>query len=242
MAYSRQVVVDIAMQFNGAKKGDARHKRIVDEYNKIKGVPKMNYTAPYCATSVSAFYHIAGYDDIFPSHCSCGSMIDKAKKMGCWQERDDYAPLLADCIVYDWDDDGVGDDTVGHDHVGIVVSTKGNDFEVIEGNKGSNHVVGIRKMKVNGKNIRGFVTPKFGTETKPSTTPSTTRRTLTVGCVGDDVKELHKELKKHFYGVSESNNTYNQLTKACVIHFQTVNHLKVDGIVGKETYKALGMM
>ena len=107
-----------------------------------------------------------------PVDCSCGtgshSLIEKAKKAGIWVERDDYNPIIGDVIIYDWKDKGTGDDTTGHDHTGIVTKA-GNPFTVTEGNK--NDAVGNRSVKVNGKNIRGFITPRFADELAPVPTP-----------------------------------------------------------------------
>lgn len=78
-----------------------------------------------------------------------------------------------DVILYDWDDNGVGDCTGWSDHVGIVVSVSGSTIKVIEGNK--NDSVGYRNIAVNSRYIRGFITPKFsgGTSTViPSTKKS----------------------------------------------------------------------
>ena len=61
--------------------------------------------------------------------------------------------------MYDWDDNGNGDNTGWPDHVGIVTEVNGNTFKVIEGNK--NDAVEYRTMTVNGKFIRGYITPKF---------------------------------------------------------------------------------
>ena len=31
--------------------------------------------------------------------------------MGCWQENDAYVPSPGDAILYDWQDNGIGDNT-----------------------------------------------------------------------------------------------------------------------------------
>ena len=66
---------------------------------------------------------------------------------------------VGDVILYDWDDNGVGDCTDWSDHVGIVVSCDGSTIRVIEGNK--SNTVGYRDIAVNGKCIRGFITPHY---------------------------------------------------------------------------------
>ena len=72
-----------------------------------------------------------------------------------------------DLILYDWDDDGIGDCKGWSDHVGIVLSVTNNKIKVIECNKSK--TVGYRTISVNGKYIRGFITPKFKKEAKRKT-------------------------------------------------------------------------
>lgn len=168
----RNKVVKILNSWLDAKKGSTTHKHIIDVYNTIKGVPKMNYTAAWCAATASAAFKEAGYEDIFPCECSCGQIIEKAKKMGIWQEKDTYTPKLADAIIYAWKDDkktyATTDNITGHDHIGVVTSVNGNKFIVAEGNKGTPSKVGLRTMNVNGRYIRGFITPKFDETGKKS--------------------------------------------------------------------------
>ena len=167
--YSREVVVNIMRAWLGARKGDPRHKTIIDTYNSIKPLPrahKVSYSEPWCAATVSAAFHKAGYDIIFPSECSCNQMIAKAKNMLIWEERDDYIPKPGDCIMYDWDDTGSGDNKGVAEHVGMVETVSGGKITVIEGNKGSKSEVARRVIAVNGKYIRGFVLPAFADEVK----------------------------------------------------------------------------
>lgn len=162
MKYSRNVVVGIMQDWVGKKESDGSHKSIIDIYNTISPLPrgyKVQYTDAWCAATVSAAFHKAGYDAIFPSECGCYNMIQKAKTMGIWQENDAYIPSSGDCILYDWDDSGSGDDTGVPEHVGMVEKVSGSIITVIEGNK--NNAVGRRTIEVNGRYIRGFVCPKF---------------------------------------------------------------------------------
>lgn len=64
-------------------------------------------------------------------------------------------------------DNGVGDCTGWSDHVGIIVSCDGSTIRVIEANK--SNTVGYRDIAVNGKCIRGFITPHYAAG--GSTTP-----------------------------------------------------------------------
>ena len=86
--------------------------------------------------------------------------------MNIWVEEDNYVPKIGDAIMYDWDDGdnySSTDDKNAPDHVGIVSAVYETSFVVIEGNIKINGVrqVGKRTMKVNGKYIRGFITPDY---------------------------------------------------------------------------------
>lgn len=110
-----------------------------------------------------------GLTDIIPRECSCNQFIQLAKNMGIWVENDAYTPSAGDMILYDWDDNGVGDNTGSADHIGIVVSVSGGVIKVIEGNK--SNAVGYRDLAVNGKYIRGFVTPKYSSKATKEEAP-----------------------------------------------------------------------
>lgn len=170
--YDRSKVVEIAKGYVGVKEGSAEHKEIVKKYNSLDPLPqnyKLKDSDSWCAAFDTVVFADAGYSDIFPSECSCGRMIEKAKEMGIWVENDAYTPSPGDSILYDWDDDGKGDNTGWPDHVGIVEKVSVKTITAIEGNK--NNAVGRRTLNVNGKFIRGYIVPKFNsndTVSKPS--------------------------------------------------------------------------
>ena len=95
------------------------------------------------------------------AECGCGRFIDEAKKRGIWTENDAYIPKPGDAIIYNWDDNGVGDCKKGADHIGLVTEVYGDEFVVTEGNMGDYGVVGRRNMSVNGTYIRGYITPDY---------------------------------------------------------------------------------
>lgn len=161
---SRKAVVDLVTSWLGKNEADGSHKSIIDIYNSYSPLPrgvKMEYSWAWCACTWSALAIALGYTDIMPLEISCGLLIDKAKEMGCWVEDDSYVPKPADGVLYDWDDNGVGDNTGWPDHVGVVtyVNYGAGYFEVIEGNCAD--VVKKRTMPINGRYIRGFITPKY---------------------------------------------------------------------------------
>lgn len=183
---SRTKVVNTVNSFLGLKESDGSYKKIIDIYNDFKGkLPrgtKMQYDWAWCGCTYSAVAILLGYTDIMPIEISCNELIKKAKEMGCWTENDGYVPLPGDGIIYDWQDNGVGDNTGWPDHVGIITSVNKDAgyFVVTEGNY--NDEVKKRTISINGRYIRGFITPKFDTNTvssKPKTPATSAGKDIT---------------------------------------------------------------
>lgn len=166
----RNKPIEYLKKYIGIKEGSAEHKAILAVFNNSKLCTryKMTVNDSWCATGVSSAFIASGLTNIFPCvECSCENMIKLAKKAKIWVEQDNYIPSTGDLIFYDWDDNGVGDCKSWSDHVGIVVSVINNKIKVIECNK--SNTVGYRTISVNGKYIRGFITPKYNTEIKKKT-------------------------------------------------------------------------
>lgn len=165
---TRSAVVQLAESLLGKNEKDGSYKMIIDIYNSYTGkLPrgiKMQYGWSWCACFWSALAIKLGYTSIMPIEISCGFLIEEAKKMGIWKENDGFVPQTGDAILYDWNDSGVGDNTGWPDHVGVVeyVNVDAGYFIVIEGNYKDS--VKKRTMSINGKYIRGFITPKYDEE------------------------------------------------------------------------------
>lgn len=164
---TREQAVAQAKSWNGLKESDGSFKPIIDIYNSA-AKSKISYDTPWCAAFISAIGIIIEAD--FPISSSCGDQIKQWQKKACWVEDDAYTPQPGDIIYYDWDDKGKGDDTTGHDHVGIVIEVSGTKFKVEEGNK--KDAVGTRSMSVNGKYIRGYAVPKYDSANIPAPAPT----------------------------------------------------------------------
>lgn len=166
--YSRDNVVKLARSWIGRKESDGSHKEIIDIYNSFDGkLPrgiKMQYGWSWCACTWSALAISLGYTGIMPIEISCGELINRAKEMGCWKENDGYIPSPGDAILYDWQDDGKGDNMGWPDHVGTVdyVDKYAGYIVAIEGNY--NDEVKKRTISINGKYIRGFIAPKYSSD------------------------------------------------------------------------------
>lgn len=197
----RNQLIKTAKSFLGAKQGSAKHKELINKFNQVKPDGwAMTYSAAWCAAAASAFaiktFGVSKAKKYFPLSANCGTIITKAKKMGIWVESDSHIPKGGDWILYDWDDNGKGDNVGGPDHVGTVVKVSDSKIYVIEGNK--SNAVGERIIAVNGRYIRGFVTPKYSTMAKGKTTSTyTVKRGDTLSAIakkyGTTVKAIAAE-------------------------------------------------
>lgn len=164
---NRKRIVNVAKSYIGTVGGSSNHSDILHFFNSVK---PQGYAArsndPWCSEFVSACaIQTFGKKDAktyFPLTASCPRMVVEAKAKSIFVERDSYVPKMGDFILYDWDDTGKGENTNSPDHVGIVEKVKDGNITVIEGNMGSGRgKVGRRTIKVNGRYIRGFVTPHY---------------------------------------------------------------------------------
>lgn len=165
---TRDDVVDALRMLKGIKEGSKEHKVIIDTFNNsgLCSRYKMSTKDPWCATAVSFAFIVTklagkqGSKAPFQCvECSCAKMVELAKKQGIWIEKDSYIPTKGDVVLYDWQDSGKGDNTGSPDHVGIVEKVADGKIYVIEGNYSDS--IKERIIPVNGKNIRGFITPAY---------------------------------------------------------------------------------
>lgn len=180
MAKYASTLINVAKGWIGYNEKDGSHKKIIDLYNSHKPLArsyKVKYTDEWCATFVSACAIKAGFTDIIPTECSCQKMIELFKSKGSWNENESYKPSAGDIIFYDWQDKGYGDNLGWADHVGIVESCDGTNIYVIEGNY--NETVQYRKIKIDGRYIRGFGIPKYDKEPVKNNSKPTVSSTAT---------------------------------------------------------------
>lgn len=164
---ARMKVVNIMRAWVGGYEGGIIHKEILNTYNNhrplAQGYVVKSWDA-WCATTVSAAFIKAGMTSIAPTECSCPRMINLYKNIGRWVENDAYVPQPGDIIMYDWQDNGSGDNVGTADHVGIVESCNGSTMVIIEGNMSNG--VGRRNLQVNARYIRGYCCPDFASFVK----------------------------------------------------------------------------
>ena len=208
----RDEFIKTLTSWDGAVRGDAGHKRIVDTYNSFLPHPRgyrLTYSDDYCAAMVSAAAILCGLTEVIPIECSCGEQMRWYQARGQWIEDDAHVPQVGEQVFYHWADgaDYAATDCTGApNHTGIVTRVVGSCVNVFEGNKGSRHECGYRTLEVNERYIRGFGVPAYPAE----------KRTLVRGDKGEEVKKLQEFLNVCGYG------------------------LDVDGSFGPATQKAWG--
>ena len=162
---ARDKIISVAKSYIGTVGGSKAHADILHYFNTVK---PNGYTAkksdPWCSEFVSACaiqaFGKKTAKEYFPLSAACTYVISTAKKMGIWVEKDSYKPDKGDWILYDWDDSKPSTDNKNQpDHVGIVEKVADGKITVIEGNYGNK--VKRRTLSVNGRYIRGFVTPHY---------------------------------------------------------------------------------
>lgn len=225
MSYSRQKVVDLAESWVGKNEKDGTYKSIIDIYNTQKTFPrgtKMQYGWAWCACTWSALAIRLGYTPVMPVEISCYYLIEAAKKMGCWQENDTYVPSPGDAILYDWEDNGVGDNKGNPDHVGTVtyVNKASGYMIVTEGNYSNS--VKKRTISLNGRYIRGFITPKYTDNSvsapvqKPDKDITTIAREVIAGQWGTGA-ERKKALESKGYNYAKVQKKVNEIVNGSAV-------------------------
>ena len=166
----RDEFIKTLTSWDGAMRGDAVHKRIVDAYNSSLPHPrgyKLTYTDDYCAAMVSAAAILCGLTEVIPIECSCGEQMLWYQSRGQWIEDDAHVPQIGEQVFYCWNDrkDYALTDCAGApNHTGIVTACDGQKITVFEGNKGKEHKCAYRIIPVNGRYIRGFGIPAYPAE------------------------------------------------------------------------------
>ena len=247
----RSNVVSIMKGWLGWSEANGKHKKIVDVYNNHKPLArgyKVQYTDEWCATAVSAAFIKAGLTDIGFTECSCNRMIDLYKAKGRWEERDSYTPKIGDIVMYDWQDNGIGDNVGSADHVGLVAAINGTRLTIIEGNK--NESVSYRSINANGKYIRGYCLPDYASKaSKPVEIVSTSTYSKAAF-----VRDIQKAFGATVDGIAGPETLNSTITLSAILNrkheairavqrrLATLGYTsvgKVDGIAGVKFTKAV---
>lgn len=249
MSCTRRKIIAQAQQWVGMNEADGSHKKIIDVYNSHKPLArgyKLKYTDAWCAGFVSALAIACNATDIIPTEVGCGKLIELAKKNGIWVEDDSYTPAPGDLILYDWEDNGTGNNKGNPNHTGIVEYVVGDTITVIEGNY--QNAVGRRPIRKNGKYIRGYITPKYAAEpvktTKPKEVCTVELKVLRKGAKGNTVKALQHLLMAYGFncGGYGADGSFGPGTESAVKAYQKDKGLTPDGVCGPKTWaKLLGL-
>ena len=247
----RSNVVSIMKSWLGWSEANGKHKKIIDIYNNHKPLArgyKVQYTDEWCATAVSAAFIKAGLTDIGFTECSCNRMIDLYKAKGRWEERDSYVPKIGDILMYDWQDNGIGDNVGSANHVGLVAAINGTRLTIIEGNK--NESVSYRSINANGKYIRGYCLPDYASKaSKPVEIVSTSTYSKAAF-----VRDIQKAFGATVDGIAGPETLNSTITLSAILNrkheairavqrrLATLGYTsvgKVDGIAGVKFTKAV---
>lgn len=243
----RELVVRTAKSYINHKESNGSHKEIIDLYNSHRPLArgyKVRYDDAWCATFVSAVAIKCGLVSIMPTECSCSKMIDLYKAKGRWMETDSYIPAPGDLVMYDWEDNGNGDNKGNPDHVGIVVDMANGWITVIEGNY--NNSVKYRNLNVNGKYIRGFCLPDFEKSVKSAKVTAVTVLEFQKAAIADGFK-FPKYGADGKWGSECASVAEKAIVKKRLIYtnknltklVQRVVGVTVDGLCGKDTKAAI---
>lgn len=225
--YDRTEVVKLAESWLGKNETDGSYKEIIDIYNSYAGPfprgVKMEYEWAWCACTWSALAIKLGYTDIMPIEVSVGYLIEEAKKLDCWVEDDFYIPLPGDAICYDWDDDGVGDNVGWPEHIGIVeyVDIDAGYMTVIEGNYDC--CVKKRTIAIDGKYIRGFITPNYSNGDSLELAAGKREKDLPIDTIAHEVisglwgngESRRLLLESYGYSYAEVQDKVNEILNPC---------------------------
>lgn len=235
-------IIETARSYLGTTEGSARHKEIIDLYNKARysDAYQMTMNDPWCCAFVVAVFEKCGMADIIPGYAACDQMISIFTKWGRYYSRSVRSVRPGDIIFYNWNSD------LSADHVGIVVQNRFGELSVIEGNKSD--TVAYRSIGSMDSCVLGYGVPNYEA-TSESRIDSTSYdldkeyiRTLPLLQYGKNnvyVKILQVLLNYYYDANLEVDGEYGVQTKKIVADYQMSNNLEVDGIVGTETWSHL---
>lgn len=235
-------IIETAKSYLGTTEGSAKHKEIIDLYNKARysDAYQMTMNDPWCCAFVVAVFEKCGMADIIPGYAACDQMISIFTKWGRYYSRSVRSVRPGDIIFYNWNND------LSADHVGIVVQNRFGELSVIEGNKSDS--VTYRSIGSMDSCVLGYGVPNYEA-TSESRIDSTSYdldkeyiRTLPLLQYGKNniyVKILQVLLNYYYNANLEVDGEYGAQTKKVVADYQMSNLLEVDGIVGTETWSHL---
>ena len=235
-------IIEVARSYLGTTEGSAKHKEIIDLYNKARysDAYQMTMNDPWCCAFVVAVFEKCGMADIIPGYAACDQMISIFTKWGRYYSRSVRSVRPGDIIFYNWNGD------LSSDHVGIVVQNRFGELSVIEGNKSD--TVAYRSIGSMDSCVLGYGVPNYEA-TSESRIDSTSYnldkeyiKTLPILNYSKNnvyVKILQVLLNYYNDAKLEVDGQFGPCTKKAVADYQIKYSLEVDGIVGTETWSHL---
>lgn len=115
----------------------------------------------------------------------------------------------------------------------------------VDGDFGPMTAAAVKRFQASrGLPVDGIVGPRTwaslrGAEARP--TPSgDARSTLRTGDLGAEVEDLQRALARHGFSPGDIDGSFGPATRAAVVRFQRAKGLEADGVVGANTWRALG--
>lgn len=205
---NRNDFVAAARNYIGASESNGGADNIKGIYNGHRPLArnyKVKKSDPWCAVFASFCAIITDCARVMPIECSAPEMVKQAQAAGMWVENDNFIPQPGDLILYDWDDNGIGDDTGTPDHIGIIERVDDGVMTVIEGNY--HDAVGRRVIHCGSRFIRGFITPRFYNDSI-----DTVARDCIAGKYGNGIVR-RRRLQAAGYDYTEVQEAINRLIK-----------------------------
>jgi peptidoglycan hydrolase-like protein with peptidoglycan-binding domain len=225
---------------NAGKKNYTRFNRDLISYKQGIGAQPMEWCGAFTSCM---FVYAFGLEEAKRLlcgglHCYTPSGANYFKKAGRYIKRGEGMPKAGDVVFFFSKTKG----RIGH--VGIVTKVTSTMVHTIEGNtSGANTLVtnggGVRQKaySLNSTYIDGYGRPPYnGENEKPE---------IKKGCEGQTVKEAQELLlvwKPDCLPKWGADGEFGTETLKAVKDFQKGSELKVDGVVGEETWKALNAL
>lgn len=161
MAVTAEELLAIATGYLGVNQYSAKHKQLVDDYNKVTPRPvgyAVTYGDDWCDTFVTVVSDKAGATELIGRECGVERHKSIFKQKNIWLGL--VRPQVGDVVIFQWNGDRNG---FAH-HIGFVLEVNGNTIKTVEGNtiKAGVSTVGSKTYKWNDKVIQGYARPKYG--------------------------------------------------------------------------------
>lgn len=182
-------------------------------------------SASWCDMFVSYIAAGSGFGRQVGEFAYCPSHVNWFKANKQWGSKPRYGAV----VFFDWDNDNIAD------HVGFVESYGGGTVTTIEGNTSN----AVKRRTRFPSDILGYGYPAYGDKPVPPTASLPAQ--VSKGSKGTVVRKAQNALIKKGYKLPKwgADGDFGDETEGAVRKFQADHGLKVDGVVGDQTWGAL---